>query len=151
MSIAAGTDFYAPTVEQGHLSWLQRLILRRLHPLSMIFDLIGVMWAVYFLWAHNWGAAVAVFLVARAIGVALAWNARLDLLSQTVMGRIALLHLHPVNLALQTMGAAGAIWGLWTHAAVPILGGLSLIFAGHAVGWEKVHKALGREKGAVSR
>lgn len=142
MRTATQVDFFAPTTGQDRLSWSQRLILRRFHPLSIICGLIGVIWAVYFLWERNWAAAAGAVIGARLAGTSLVWRARLDLLSQTVMGRLALLHLHPVNLGLQAMGGAWSIYGLWTHATVPILGGLSLILAGHAIGWEKVHKSL---------
>jgi len=58
------------------------------------------------------------------------------------LGRVALLHLHPINVTLQSIGAVALIYGLWSHEAQTILAGGSLIFLGHCWGWRDVDERL---------
>jgi len=70
-----------------------------------------------------------------------------DALAKTALGKMALLHLHPVNLSLQLAGVAVAVWGIWAHETIPILSGTSLILLGHTFGWGHIHRALDRSEG----
>jgi hypothetical protein len=124
------------------LSTFQRLIVLRSHPLSVICDTIGLMWATYLLWHRQWQLALAIGVAARAVGFALVRGANVDAMARTTMGKMMLLHLRPFNLATQTVGALLTVWGVWEHATPIILAGLSLIVAAHAVGWTKVHPSL---------
>jgi hypothetical protein len=58
--------------------------------------------------------------------------------ARTIMGRIALLHLHPANIAVQGIGIVAMLWTIWAHSATGILGSLSVIFLGHLAGWDPV-------------
>lgn len=123
-------------------STLERMMLRRVHPVSIICDIVAVMWTVYFIWEHNWIAALASAIVGRAVAIAATWRLDFNEMAATVWGKIALLHLNPQNLLLQVAGGLIWIWGMWQHSTQIILSGLSLLAVGHIFGWSKVHKSL---------
>lgn len=124
----------------------QRYILRRFHPRAVILDVTATMWAVYFFWNHQWLAALVAVAAGRLGGMALAWKMNYRYFAQTLWGRLAILHLHPANLSLQTLGVVVLFYGLWMHATVAILTGLSVVFLGHSFGWSKVVRGLRLER-----
>jgi hypothetical protein len=124
----------------GRLGGLERYVLRRAHPVSIFIDTVGLIWFIYYLWMNLWQEAVAVLIFARLCANAATVRAHSDRLSQTILGKIALLHLHPVNLFLQIVGTAVAIDGVWTHRSMVILAALSLILLGHLQGWPQVDR-----------
>lgn len=121
---------------------LQRYVLQRSHPTSIVLDSTALMWGVYLLWQHNWQAALLIVVIARLLAYAATRNVDREALSRTMLGRIAVLHLHPVNLAMQTIGAIVGLVGVWNHSTLTILSGISLVLVGHAFGWEDVHRSL---------
>jgi hypothetical protein len=121
---------------------MQSLILRRSHPAALTIDLVGITWFVYFLWHHQWEYAIGAALAARLTGLIISWNADLTALADTVLGKLALMHLHPINLLVQVAAAAVLIWGIWSHSTPVILSGVSLFILGHAFGWQQVHPAF---------
>ena len=44
--------------ESSHDSWLQRMVLRAAHPVSIVFSIIGWTWGVFYLWRHDWVMAL---------------------------------------------------------------------------------------------
>lgn len=127
---------------QNEYSWLQRTILRRFHPRSIFIDSVGFIWFTYFLWNHEWQAAIGVVVIAKIAAYLSAVNIDISLFSKTLLGKIALLHLHPLNLIIQLMGAIVFIYGLWDHLTEAILGGVSLILLGHLFGWSRIDESL---------
>jgi hypothetical protein len=123
-------------------SMMQRMALRAAHPVSIIFYFVGAMWSIFYLWNQNWVFALAIFVAARALGFAAVRHTHLQEMSETLLGKMALLHLHPANLAVQFIGAIVCLAGVWMHTTETILGGASLIAAGHAFGWSKVNSSL---------
>ena len=67
---------------------------------------------------------------------------REESLGQTVLGKIMLLHLHPMNLITQFAGFGILLYGVWVHGSLHILLGASLVLLGHMWGWHKVSEAL---------
>jgi len=119
-----------------------RYFLMRFHPKHIIFEIVGAIWACFFLWNHNWQAALLSYLVLGGIGLYLTRNIDPELMAQTTIGRIGLLHKHPINLALNLVGIAVVIYALWLQLGVVILGGLSFIIIGHFFGWAEVDSRL---------
>jgi hypothetical protein len=66
------------------------------------------------------------------------------MLSETSMGKIGLLHLHPMNLAIRLVGAVILLYGIWQRSLDLTLGGVSVIFLGHTFGWAKVDPRFAR-------
>jgi len=60
----------------------------------------------------------------------------------TTLGKIMLLHLHPMNLVVQIAGFGVLLYSIWTRSAILIMAGVSIILFGHLWGWHKVNDAL---------
>lgn len=130
-------------VSVNGLSWLQRSFLRRFHPRSIFMDVVGFIWFTYFFWIHDWKSAIAIVIVERIIAFFSVAHVDVEAFSDTSLGRIGLLHLHPANFAIQIFGSIILLYGIWQHATEVILGGVSLIFLGHIFGWAKVDVRYG--------
>ena len=120
------------------LDGIERYVIRHAHPISLYFEMVGLIWLVFFLWSHLWKEAVAVYLSARMVGLLAVYRADVRALAQTVLGKIALLHLHGINFFVQRLGSAVALYGVWLHDVRTILTGVSLVFLGHIQGWAAV-------------
>jgi hypothetical protein len=123
-----------------NLNMFERYIMRRTHPASMFVEVVGLTWFTYFLAMHLWREAILTVVVARMVGLFVAREANPDALAQTVLGKIALLHLDPVNMTVQLAGALWWGWGVWQGDVRQILAGLSVLFLGHLRGWGGVLK-----------
>lgn len=121
----------------GRFSFLERFILRKFHPRKIFFDFIGLTWSVYFLWNHQWPLALAASMLSGSIGLISVWNVDLDKMAQTPLGRMAMLHLNPANIAIQSAGVVAGVLGIWSHSTVIMMLALSIILAGHVFGWSK--------------
>ena len=120
----------------------ERIIVRNGHPRRIILGLITLMWALYFLWFHNWLGAGLALIIGVPLSRVAAWGMHEEDLAQTTFGKILLLHLHPVNLIVQSMGFAVLFCSVWIHSGRYIALGVSLILLGHMWGWHKVNQAL---------
>lgn len=143
-----GTQLYQDTevtirYDQGGYPLLKRFILMRFHPRKIIFDIVGVMWAVHFLWINSWPAALLSALLFSGLGWFFVRQVNPYQMAQTTLGKLGLLHLHPFNITVQSIGLIPLIYGLWIHSAEHILVGLSLLFIGHFYGWSRVDENLG--------
>ena len=128
---------------------LERYVLRRAHPFMLMFDIVGVMWSTYYLWLGEWRIALGIIIVERLICMSFLNTVNYRSMADTLLGRIALLHLHPVNLAIQGAGIVFTVWSIWMHSTQGILGGLTAIILGHAFGWSKVDDRLKRTEIAM--
>ena len=128
--------------EKNQFSLLERYALMRFHPRKIIFDVIGGIWATYFLYLGMWQAAVVVLIFFVVFGFFLVRNTDLKGLSETTWGRIAILHVQPLNVAIKVLAIIILVNGIYRHSVEHILIGISLIFLGHFFGWSKVHPAL---------
>ena len=124
------------------MTYLEKAMIRRGHPKHIILGSVGFLWAVYFLWRHEWAWGLVVVIVSAILGPLLTSGTREEELAQTVLGKIMLLHLHPMNLAVQLAGFGILFYGVWIHALMHVLVGVSLILLGHMWGWHKVNEAL---------
>jgi hypothetical protein len=135
------------TVKEGAF---RRYIVKRAHPTALFLDTAALIWAIYFLWYHAWQMSLLILVVQRTFTWFLIQPVDSDQMSRTLLGKLALLHIHPFNLAIQTCGLIVTGWGIWLHETVPVLGGISLILIGHGFGWRHVHKALDCRRSSVA-
>jgi hypothetical protein len=131
-----------PTGEEEEMTILERTFIRRGHPRWLILGMVGAIWAFYFLWLHNWASALVAIFVSGILGTLLTGRMNEERLAQTTLGKIMLLHLHPVNLAVQIAGFALLVYSVWIHSAMYMMVAISAILIGHMWGWSKVSEAL---------
>lgn len=128
--------------DKYQFSLLERYALMRFHPRKIIFDVIGVIWGTYFLYLGMWQPAVVVLLIFVVFGFFLVRNTNLKEFSETTWGKIAILHVRPLNVAIKVLAVIILVNGIYRHSVEHVLIGISLIFLGHFFGWSKVHPAL---------
>jgi hypothetical protein len=138
---------FAPEIDGGgkgeaNMTYVERMIVRRGHPKHIIIGIVAFLWAVYFLWQHNWIWAAAIVVLSAVLGRLSTSGTKEETLAQTLLGKIMLLHLHPVNLTLQMAGFALLLYGIWMHSTPYIMAATSMVFLGHMWGWHKVNEAL---------
>ena len=124
------------------MTYVERMIVRRGHPKHIIVGIVAFLWVIYFLWQHNWIWAAAVVVLSAVLGRLSTSGPKEETLAQTLLGKIMLLHLHPVNLTLQMAGFALLAYGIWMHSTLYIMAATSLVFLGHMWGWHRVNEAL---------
>ena len=134
--------FEEADLKEHYLTLIDHYFLMRFHPRKIIFDVVGAIWATYFLWNKNWQAAMIAIVAMGGLGLFFTRKVDPELMSQTILGKIGLLHKHPINLTLNLIGIIPLIYGLWMHEEVVILLGLSVIIMGHFFGWSKVNSKL---------
>lgn len=127
---------------ESKLTGGQRYMLRRFHPRKIILDSIATIWAVYFMWHHDWVSALGAIVLSAILGSAVAWRMDYEALARTIWGRLAILHLHPANIAIQSVGLIALFYGVWTHDTIWILAGSSLVLLGHWFGWSSLSEAF---------
>lgn len=124
------------------MTYMERMVIRRGHPKHIIVGIVGFLWFVYFLWQHDWTWALAVAVLSGVLGRLLTSGTKDESLAPTLLGKIMLLHLHPMNLSVQIVGFALLFYGIWLHSTIYIMVATSLVFLGHMWGWHKVNEAL---------
>ena|ERR1700674_79285 len=121
---------------------LQRAIVRHGHPRRIIVGVVSLIWVLYFLWVHNWTWAAVALAVGLALGRLVTLGMQEEQLAQTTLGKILLLHLHPMNVLLQSIGFAVLLCSFWIHSAMYMLLAISVILIGHMWGWHRVNETL---------
>lgn len=124
------------------LTFMERTVVHRGDPRSMIFSLIGAIWAFYFLWMHNWFSALSAVVLSAVLGRLFSANLDENSYARTIMGKMQLLHLHPMNVIVQSMGVLYLIYAVWTHSGFAIMVASSIVLAGHLWGWHKVNDSF---------
>lgn len=117
---------------------IQRYALRHGHPRAIFIDSVGLIWTVYFLWNHQAAMALGALVVGRLLAILSTLDVSVENMAQSRLGKIALLHLNPLNMLIQLIGLVVLANALWGHNSQMMLIGVSLILVGHFFGWEKV-------------
>jgi hypothetical protein len=108
---------------------IRRLMLGHAHPVKFVAELVGILCGLYFLWIHNWIAAI-VSSVALFLGsTLLLWKKPIDYLEDTRLGRIMLAYGTPFNFAIYNLSALPVIYGAWTHSIPYIIVGYLIMLA----------------------
>src|SRR5437016_3438554 len=106
-------------------------MLQHAHPAKFVAEILGIIWATYFLWIHNLiGAAIGSFLLFLGSTIAL-WNKPIEYLAETALGKIMLVYSTPFNFAIYNLSALPVIYGLWTRQGLYIVVGYSLLLLPH--------------------
>lgn len=124
------------------LGFMERYVVRSSHPVSLYFQAIGSMWFIFFFWNHLWVEALLSYVICRFIGALAVSRADPRSLSQGLLGRLALLHLHGSNFIVQLAGMIVLLYGVWMHETRVLLTGITLILVGHVQGWDRVDPRL---------
>ena len=130
----------------GQYSALEEFALRHSHPRKIIFDSLGFLWAIYFLWHFRWGDAIWILLASSALGMISVRGVKPELMAETTLGKLALLHLNPINLSTQVIGLGLLAYGIWGHSTPLTLVGVSVVALGHTFGWDLVDARFARTK-----
>jgi hypothetical protein len=136
-------QIYAETAEHD-FSWLERFALKCFHPRAIFIEVVGFIWSIYYFWNYNWQMSLGVFVLALALALLCVMDTSPQKLSETTIGKIGLLHLHPMNLAIRLAGSVILLYGIWQRSLELTLGGVSVIFFGHTFGWAKVDSRFAR-------
>jgi len=136
------TFFEDMNISEQYLGMVDRYFLMSSHPRKIVFDIVGAIWGTYFLWNQNRLYALGALLVMDAMGLFFTRKIDPELMSQTTIGKIGLLHKHPLNFMLNLIGLGSLVYGLWLHSAEMILIGFSVIVIGHFFGWSEVNAKL---------
>ena len=120
------------------LTTLEKIVIRNAHPVSIYFQVIASVWFVFYFWNQLWAEAVLSYLIFRGVGIMATSRADVRALSETWLGRLALLHLEGSNFVVQIAGLIPLLYGIWSHETRMVLAGLSLILMGHLQGWARV-------------
>jgi hypothetical protein len=124
------------------MTFVERHMLRHGHPRQMIVGMLTMVWGSYLFWTHELVYGIAVLVAGLIFARLVTWRMHEEELADTTLGKILLLHLHPMNLALQTCGFIALFFGFWEHSAMYLMTGTTMILLGHMWGWHKVHQAL---------
>ena len=118
--------------------FIRRYMLQHAHPMKFAAEVLGVIWAAYFLWRHSWIGAVVISIVSFLLSTLLLWRKKqFNYLAETMLGKIILIYATPLNFLLYNLSTIPFVYGLWTHNSVFILIAISLILAPHFWGWKK--------------
>lgn len=93
------------------MTYMERMVIRRGHPKHIIVGIVGFLWFVYFLWQHDWTWALSIAVLSAVVGMLSTSGTKEETLAPTLLGKIMLLHLHPMNFSVQIAGFCSAV--LW--------------------------------------
>ena len=110
---------------------LRKIALQHLIPQYLIFDSLGFVWALYFVWQHQVILAVVSLAVFWTIGTLLVWKIDEEAYAETPWGRFALSHLGLWSIIFHIPGYAVLVYGFWVHSGFYIVLAISLILLGH--------------------
>lgn len=123
----------------SQLNLWQKAAVRHAYPASFVLNLLGLLWAGYFLWLHRLGWAVLCFAMMVTVGPLLASLDKSYLIQArsqlNAFQKLLVYHVHPVNLILHLLGLASYVYGAWMHEGLFILGAISFVLLGHIFPW----------------
>ena len=112
-------------------------MLQHAHPAKFVAEILGVIWGSYFLWIHNWIAAMISSLILFLGSTIALWYRPIEHLTETALGKIMLVYTTPTNFVIYNLTALPVIYGLWTHQGLYFVGGYSLLLLPHLRTWKR--------------
>ena len=83
--------------------------------------------------ASQWMAALPAALLSVVFERILRWHIPEEHLAETIVGKMMILHLHPIN-AFSLIGFVLVAYGVWLHSDIYTMTGVSLVLIGHFCG-----------------
>lgn len=124
------------------MTFMEYAMLRHGHPRYIVVAVITMIWSTYFFWQGELTFAIGTIVLGVVLAQLAAMGMNEQQFAKTTLGKILLLHLHPVNLLLQAAGYVVLMFGVWEHHATYMMVGASVILVGHMWGWHKVNEAF---------
>ena len=115
-------------------TWLEKYSLLSSHPRALAVSLTGLVWFSYYFWNNNWPLAAVYLIGLKSLALWSVFDCNEERLSKTLLGKIALLRLRPLNFTLTVLGAIVSAIGIWQHSIL-VLCGASLLLLGNISGW----------------
>ena len=109
----------------------RKIALQHAIPQYLIFDGLGSVWALYFVWQHQVILALVSLVVLGSIAQLLVLKKNEEAYAKTPLGRFALSHLASWSIIFHIPGYAVLIYSFWIHSGFFILLAISLILLGH--------------------
>ena len=109
----------------------RKILLQHAIPQYLIFDGLGSVWALYFVWQHQVILALVSLVVLGSVAQLLVLKKNEEAYADTFLGRLMLSHLAPWSIVFHTLGYAVFGYGFWIHSGFYILLAGSLILLGH--------------------
>jgi hypothetical protein len=123
----------------GSLNFWGKTAVRHAHPASFVFNILGLLWAGYFLWIHRWPWALLCFfglvlggILWGALDKSYLLQARSEL---NTFQKLLVYHTHPANLVFHLVALSLYVLGTWRHSPVFLIGAISFILLGHISPW----------------
>ena len=106
-------------------SLIKKYMISHAHPIKFISEILGIIFATYFLWNGKW---ILSFIVAMFFfSTLLLWRRPLDYLEKTTLGKILLVYSKPLNFLLYNFSVIPYIYGIWNHDFLYIIIGIFLL------------------------
>jgi hypothetical protein len=137
-SILQATDSIAAGFGRSPRPLLEQITLRLAHPRSIFVRLSALPWMIYFCWRGDLFIFFGIYFIALAVSLVMTYTSTVEQIARTTIGKIALLHMHPINIALQVFGVISFFFGVFEHTTEAMLFGFTLISLGHFFGWSRV-------------
>jgi len=113
----------------------RKVALKHAIPKYFIFEGLGFVWALYFVWQHQVILALASLMVLWLIAQLLVLKKDEEAYADTLLGRFMLSHFAPFqgawSIFFHLLGYAVLIYAFWMHSGFYILLAGSLILLGH--------------------
>lgn len=129
----------SPKMEYNNLSTLEKFIVRRSHPMSLITLIIGLAWLGYFLWLHQLILAVICIVIASVSGeILIKRDKKFDLMLQQEINSLQQLmvyHAGIKNLIFLALSLLIYLAGCWHQSFGMLLLSFSIASFGHIFPW----------------
>lgn len=123
------------------LSYWDKIVLQNAHPAKLAFNVMGLMWALYYAWYQVATLTIVAALAFLIIGSAIVSVESASKFVNTTRGQMVLAMNNPVSIILDILGYSVLFYSVWNHYGVLTLCAVST-FAFSRV-WAAV-KAFGR-------
>lgn len=125
---------------QKKLSFLEKVMVQRAHPVKWVLEVIGLIWGTYFLWHGNVALAAALGIGFSLIGTIAVWGHGEEKLAKTSLGKGMLMHANLANVFFHLVGLVVYVAGVYGHYTELILWGVTIFIFGHLWGWGRMDK-----------
>lgn len=138
-------NYVLKSTKKRNFTFMEVFTLKLFHPRALLIICGGLIWSLYYFWHYDWVMALEIFASVVILTPLLVVDIIPEEFAKTTWGKIALLHLHPLNLPFRIVGTALVLFGVWQRSLVAGLLGVTFVLLGHTFGWSKVDPRLASE------